>query len=89
MMRAPGEKSEMAELLEMVQNDGDSSHPASPRAIQSALAITKPEKVAKSVNSWSRRVGLVAVWFPLRFFVVDLNPKASHASSQDTKRFKV
>jgi hypothetical protein len=61
MMRAPGEKSEMAELLEMVQNDGDSSHPASPRAIQSALAITKPEKVAKSVNSWSRRVGLVAV----------------------------
>jgi hypothetical protein len=61
MMRAPGEKSEMAELMEMVQNDADSSHPPSPRAIQSALAIAKPEKVAKSVNSWSRRVGLVAV----------------------------
>ena len=35
----------MAELMEMVQNDADSSRPASPRAIQSALAIAKPEKV--------------------------------------------
>jgi hypothetical protein len=61
MMRAPGEKSEMAKLMEMVQNDAESSHPPSPHAILGALAIAKHEKVAKSVNSWSMRVGLVAV----------------------------
>ena len=48
MMRAPGEKSEMAELMEMVQNDADSSRPASPRAIQSALAIAKPENFSNT-----------------------------------------
>ena len=40
----------MAELMEMVQNDADSSRPASPRAIQSALAIANPEKVAKPLS---------------------------------------
>jgi hypothetical protein len=45
----------MAELMETVQNDMDSSRSVSRRAIQSALAIAKPEKVAKSGNSWSRR----------------------------------
>jgi hypothetical protein len=56
MMPAPGEKSETAELLEMVQKVSLSSRSPSPRAIQSALAIAKPEKVAKSGNSHSRRV---------------------------------
>jgi hypothetical protein len=51
MMPAPGEKSEMAERLEMVQKVVDSSRSASPRAIQSALAIAKPEKVAKSLHA--------------------------------------
>ena len=39
MMPAPGEQSETAKLMEMVQKDADSSRPASPRAIQSALAV--------------------------------------------------
>ena len=51
MMPAPGEKSEMAELMETVQNDMDSSRSVSRRAIQSALAIAKPEKVAKSLHA--------------------------------------
>ena len=54
MMPAPGETSETAKLMEMVQKDA-------PVVSVSARAIAKPEKVAKSVNSWSRRVGLVAV----------------------------
>jgi hypothetical protein len=52
---APGEKSETAELLEMVQKVSDSSQSPSPRAIQSSLAIAK-QKVAKMGKSQSRRV---------------------------------
>ena len=38
MMPAAGGESDTAKLMEMVQNDAESSHPASPRAIQGALA---------------------------------------------------
>jgi hypothetical protein len=48
MMPAPRDKSEMAELLEMVQKVVDSSRSASPRAIQSALAIAKPENFSNT-----------------------------------------
>ena len=61
MMPASGEQIDTAKLMEMVQNDAERSRPASPRAIQGALAIAKRKKIAKSVNSWSMRVGLVAV----------------------------
>ena len=55
MMPAPRDKSETAELLEMVQKVSDSSQSPSPRAIQSSLAIAK-QKVAKMGKSQSRRV---------------------------------
>jgi len=59
MMPAPGEKSEAAKLMEMVQKDADGSRLASPRAIQSALASQNPTK------SLIRGLGVsVWKWFP-------------------------
>ena len=49
MMSASREKSETAELLEMVQKVSDSSRSPSPRAIQSALA--KPRKSRLKLES--------------------------------------
>jgi len=51
------EKSEAADLMEMVPNDAESGLAAAPCAIQGALAIAKPEKVAKTVFSWYTGLG--------------------------------
>jgi hypothetical protein len=62
MMPAPGEKSETAKLMEMVQKVVDSSQSASPRAIQSALASQNPKR---SLNQEIRGLGSilgVSVW---------------------------
>ena len=62
MMPASREKSETAELLEMVQKVSDSSRSPSPRAIQSALASQNPKR---SLNQEIRGLGSilgVSVW---------------------------
>jgi hypothetical protein len=43
--------------MEMVPNDAESGLAAAPCAIQGALAIAKPEKVAKTVFSWYTGLG--------------------------------